>query len=74
MGTLHFLPVKSETSASEVFVLLKSSRSSFSNSISAWMVSSVTAFSHSSRSAERISISPDLRQTQQTQSNVKVKK
>ncbi|KAG7235071.1 hypothetical protein INR49_003359 [Caranx melampygus] len=34
--------------------------SSFSNSISSWIESSVTAFSHSSRSAERITISPDL--------------
>lgn len=63
------LPVKSVTSAPDDFVLLKSSLSSFSNSISVWMVSSVTAFSHSSRSAERINIRPDLHRTQRAYIN-----
>ena len=62
----YYLLVKSDMSASEELVLL----SSLSNSISSWMESSVTAFSHSSRSAERIIISPDLQQIQHANINI----
>lgn len=42
--------------------------SSFSSSISSCTVSSVTVFSHSSTSAERMRISPDLNQASQVNS------